>query len=371
MSRKTILSVLLALTFLSLFSQEKNQNTPAVPDFLKSVVPYGTFEYALAGNAIGWSVVDIIPRMGLKGQWAFDDNDKYYVFTTAELGLKLTSKDSFVHVTADPGATFAQIDNAVFARQGFIGIGTPFGRISIGKQWSVHYTLAGCIDNMYMFGGMAIGVYNAGTDGGPSGTGRADQSVKYELFKGNFYVGAQMQLRNISDNDRNFADTYGAATYYKFNAFKIGVSYNKVLDGIEEPIEGAAKINDEFLAVLLDYNKGDFHFGIMPQVFNNHEKTDENIFFNGYGFETNLKINFGKNKQWALVNNISLLLPMDEEDTKYMWNKYDFEIARRFSKNTAVILGFRIDNRSNHDGFKPQLHTMAIGFYYNFNYPIP
>ena len=370
MFKKLIVLVLILFGFLSLFSQE-NKNTQGIPDFLKSVVPYGTFEYALAGNSLGWSIVDIIPRIGLKGQWSFDNNDKYFFFTTAEFGLKLTSKDNFVHVSADPGASYAQINNAIFARQGFIGIGTPFGRISIGKQWSVHYTLAGNIDNMYMFGGMAIGVYNAGSDGGPSGTGRADQSLKYELFKGHFYFGAQAQIRDISDNNRHFIDTYGAATYYDFSGFKIGLSYNRVLDGVEKPTKGAAKINDEFLAVLIDYNKANFHFGILPQIFNNHEKTDEDDFFKGYGFETNLKINFGKNKKWALVNNISLLMPMNDEDTKYMWNKYDFEIARRFSKNTAAILGFRFDNSTNHDGSKPQLHTVSIGFYYNFNYPIP
>ena len=370
MVKKYITLIFLVLTFLNLFSQE-NKNTQGMPDFLKAVVPYGTFEYALGGNALGWGVVDIIPRIGLKGQWYFDDNDKYYFFTKAEFGLKLTKKDPFVYISADPGAAYGQVNNAIFARQGFIGIGTPFGRISIGKQWGVHYTLAGNIDNMYMFGGMAIGVYNAGTDGGPSGTGRADQAVKYELFKKQFYFGAQAQFRTISENDRYFADTYGAATYYDFNGFKVGLSYNKVLDGVEEPIYGAAKINDEFLALLLDYKKGDFHFGIMPQIFNNHEKTDEEVFFKGYGFETNLKINFGKNKEWAFVNNISLLMPMETEGNKYMWNVYDFEIARRFSKNTAAILGFRFDNNANHDGFKPQLHTVALGFYYNFNYPIP
>lgn len=370
MLRKLILLILLVPLNFILLSQEK-EGSKYIPDFLKSVEPYGTFQYALGGNDLGWGVVDIIPRVGLKGEWSFDENDKYYFFTTAELGLKLTNRNDFIVVSADPGAGYGQVNNVLFAREGFIGVGTPFGSISIGKQWGVHYTLAGNIDNMYLFGGMAIGVYNAGTDGGTSGTGRADQAVKYEFTKGGFYFGAQVQFRNISDNDNKYADTYGTAIFYEFKGFMFGVSYNKVLDGVDEPDMQEAKINDEYFGVLLDFHASNFHFGILSQVFNNHEKTDIDIFYKGWGFETNLKYNFGKNKKWSFVHNISLLMPFEDENTDYYWNTFDFEIARRFSKNTVAILGFRYDNNNLSNGEKQGLHTMALGFYYNFNYPVP
>lgn len=140
---------------------------------------------------------------------------------------------------------------------------------------------------------------------------------------------------------------------------------------MEEPIKGEAKINDEFFGVLFDFVAQNIHFAVMPQIFNNHEKTDADIFYKGYGFETHLKFNFGKQKKWSFVNNISLLMPLSNEETDYYWNRYDFEVARRFSKNTVLILGFSFDNNTMSDGEKPYLHAIAIGFYYNFNYPVP
>lgn len=61
----------------SLFAQEK-EGPKYIPDFLRSVEPYGTFQYALGGNWLGMAVVNLTPRMGLKGEWFFDENDNYF-----------------------------------------------------------------------------------------------------------------------------------------------------------------------------------------------------------------------------------------------------------------------------------------------------
>jgi len=354
------------------FTQEKKSPNLTIPESLKSIVPYGTFEYALGGNKLGWGVVDIIPRVGLKGQWAIDELEDYYVFSTAELGLQLTQRNDHIKISSDPGTGFGKVNSAVFARQGFIGIGSPYGRFSVGKQWGVHYTLAGAIDDMYIFGGDAIGVYNAGTDGGISGTGRADQAAKYELFKGNFYFGFQAQFRNISDNDKYFADAFSTAAYYEIpNIIKLGISYSKVMDGMLKPEPNQAAIDDEMLSVLIDHKDENFHFGIMGMVFNNHEKSNDGIFFKGWGVEYSLKYNFGTNKRWAFVNNSSIMIPNSDQNLKYILNTYSFELARRFSKNAAIIAGLKYDNSTLNNGEQKNILTYALGFYYNFNYPVP
>lgn len=371
--RSLIISALyILLISSSVFAQEKKSPKLTIPESLKSIVPYGTFEYAFGGNKNGWGVVDIIPRIGLKGQWAIDELEDYYVFSTAELGLHLTQRDDMIHISSDPGAGYGKVNTALFARQGYIGIGSPYGQFSIGKQWGVHYTLAGAIDNMYIFGGDAIGVYNAGTDGGISGTGRADQAAKYELFKGNFYFGLQAQFRNISENDKYFADAFSTAAYYNIpDIIKLGISYSKVLDGIREPLPNQPTIDDEMLAFLLDHQAENFHFGIMGMVFNNHEKSNDGIFFKGWGVEYNIKYNFGKNKRWAFVNNSSFMMPNDDQGLKYRLNTYSFELARRFSENAVIIAGFKYDNSTLNNGENQNLLTYALGFYYNFNYPVP
>jgi predicted porin len=342
-----------------------------IPDFLKSVEPYGTFEYALAASQHDMNIAEIVPRMGLKGKWYFDESDKYYFFTTAEVGLHLSRRNDFIAISADPGGNYTKAETALYARLGFVGVSTPYGNISIGKQWGIHYNLAGNIDNMYMFGADAIGVYNAGTDGGPSGTGRADQLLKYEITLNNLWLGLQGQFRNFSSNSVYFADSYGVAAMYDFKVVKVGVSYNKVLDGVMDPSHGEAKIDDEFVAVLIDFKRENFHFGILADAFNNHEKTDTSAFFNGWGIEYNLKFNFGKKKEWSFVNNSSILMPFADEDMDYVSNRYSFEIARRFSQNVVMFTGIRIDNSTLTDGTKSNFHNYAVGFYYNFNYPVP
>jgi len=369
--RNTFLLLFFIATLTLSLKAQNSDSLNTIDKALKSVVPYGTFEYAYGANKNGSAVVEIIPRIGLKGKWFFDESDKYYFFTTAEVGLHLVNRNDFIEISADPGGGYSKVNQTFYARQGFIGIGTPYGRISFGKQWGVHYTLAGNVDNMYMFGAFAIGVYNAGTDGGPSGTGRADQSIKYELEKGNFYLGVQGQFRDATTQDVRFADATSAAISYKLGNIKIGVSYAKVFDGVDSVTHGEAKINDEMIAGFFGFDKNNVHFAIIGQFFNNHEYTDLKRFYKGYGIEYNLKINFGKDKRWSFVNNIAFMAPLKSEGLSYYSNWYAFEIARRFSKNTVLFTGFKIDGSTMSDGTKSNMHTFALGFYYNFNYPVP
>ena len=373
MKKYRILFIFIIFIYHHSFSQELKDSTQAskhkIIDALRSLEPYGTLEIAFGGSKNGWGVVDGVSRTGVTGEWKIDDN--YFIFMTAEIGVNLVRRNDFIDIVTDPGGSFGKENDVFFSRKGFIGLGSPYGNISLGKQWGVHYAIAGNVDNMYFFGGTAISVYNAGTDGGVSGTGRADNAVKYELFKNNFYIGVQGQFRNISINDQTFADTYGIASFYKLHHFKIGVSYNKVLDGIEDPIKGEAKIDDENFSFLLDYSTPKFHFAIINNFFTNHEKTDEGTFYDGWSFEYNLKYNFGKEKEWSFVHNTAYMKPNSGQNTKFIKNRFDFEIVRRFSLNTLIASGYRFENSTFSNDSKNKLHTFYIGFYYNFNYPVP
>ena len=123
-----------------------------------------------------------------------------------------------------------QVTQPVFgARLGFFGVDFgAFGRLSFGKQNSTHYDITDyTTDRFNVFGGQSTATYVAGTDGGQSGTGRADQTILYHLkFAKIFDLGAQGQLRS-------------GATLQAFNGFgfslqatvlpglKIGGAYNK------------------------------------------------------------------------------------------------------------------------------------------------
>ena len=366
-----ILVLLLSLFyFLSLNAQEVKQDTFDIKKAFKSVTPYGTIENVLSVSKNGLYISDFIPRVGLKGEWFIDKKHKYNMFMKIEFGLNLVSRNEYVHFSPDPGQPVGKVQQSVYLRLGLIGISTPFGNISIGRQWGVNYTLSGNIDDMYLGGGYAIGVYSANTDGGVSGTGRADQLFKYELKRKKFYLGLQSQFRNITVNDQFYGDSYGIASYYDFSFVKIGASYNKVLDGVEDPIEIESKINDELATVLIDFKRENWHFGIMPEYFVNHEKDDIGEFYSGWGIEYSLRYHFGKEKKWRIIQN-SFILRTQDSKSEYLFNGYTVNLAYRFSENTAVILGFTFDNSTNKDGSRPENHILGLGFYYNFNYPVP
>ena len=84
-----------------------------------------------------------------------------------------------------------------------------------------------------------------------------------------------------------------------------------------------------------------------------------------------MKYNFGKNKNWSIVQNSSIMMPEESLNSKYIMNKYALEVARRFSQNTLIVVGVRFDNSVFVNGHREELLTLAFGFNYNFNYPVP
>ena len=82
-------------------------------------------------------------------------------------------------VDGDAGTPIGQGSQAVFTRLGFVGVGTPIGNFSWGKQWSPYYDVAEFTDQLVVFSGAASGAFGVGTDGGIAGTGRAERAMLY------------------------------------------------------------------------------------------------------------------------------------------------------------------------------------------------
>ena len=105
---------------------------------------------------------------------------------TTEWGVGTSFKSE---TTLNAGATtesgfgvVQQVTQPVFgARLGFFGVDTDkYGSLSYGKQNSTHYDITSyTTDRFNVFGGISTATYVAGTDGGQSGTGRADQTILY------------------------------------------------------------------------------------------------------------------------------------------------------------------------------------------------
>ena len=142
--------------------------------------PYGSLRTIVGISDNGANVQDDASRVGIN----FTTRGAVKVFATAEFGVNLLAETQFnVGATTASGfGTIDQVTQPVFGpRLGYIGVDAgTFGKISFGKQLSTHYNIAGyTTDQFNVFGGQASATYVANSDGGASGTGRADQTILY------------------------------------------------------------------------------------------------------------------------------------------------------------------------------------------------
>lgn len=181
-------------------------------DFLRHFDVYGRFlahgafynDEAELQNSASWIGFD------------FTTGDTVKVFARWEWGVNFIRGGT----QFDPGAvtsggflTVEGIETPLLGnRLGYVGLdfGTA-GRLTVGKQKSVHYDIGGyTTDRWNVFGGQGSISYPANTDGGELGTGRADQAVTYRLRALEILaLGGQLQFAN-TDNDE-LLDGWGAS----------------------------------------------------------------------------------------------------------------------------------------------------------------
>jgi len=129
------------------------------------------------------------------------------MFVGVEWGVNLVQSSTQFNLSAAGPGDFGQVtttNTSPFnARLGFAGIDFgPAGRVAIGKENSVHYDVTSyTTDRFNVFGGQGTSTYVAGTDGGASGTGRADRVVNYRNKIFNIIdIGFQGQFRGADAN---------------------------------------------------------------------------------------------------------------------------------------------------------------------------
>ncbi len=110
-------------------------------------------------------------RVGADSEYQFIPN--YWLLGRLEAGFKLFDN---LDQVLDPGGQGEGIfSNDVFLRLAYVGVELPKAFLTYGKSWSTYYQVASFTDRFQGTGGGASGAFNADTDGGATGTGRADQ----------------------------------------------------------------------------------------------------------------------------------------------------------------------------------------------------
>jgi predicted porin len=233
-------------------------------------------------------------RIGLRGRWQF--RPRWWAFGTVEAGFNLL--DAADQIFNPKGRSAGEGDN-VSRRLLYGGISSPRGLATFGKNWSAWYQVAGFTDLFESTGASASGTYNAGTDGGNTGTGRADRTLQTRLFIDflpqrwfkPFNLNLQVQhgepVPQVEGVD--YGTAFGAsAVLHTHKEFVFGVAYNQAdVTDKDDPVLRAAGIDNDARAFLVGTRAfGEkWYLATVVSRLEDHETTNEELYFDGWGWE--------------------------------------------------------------------------------------
>jgi predicted porin len=345
--------------------------------------PYGSLRTMISIPESGAEVQDDASRVGIN----LTTMGAVRVFATAEWGVNLVQSETSLNAGATTSRGFGEVNavtQPVFgARLGFVGADSgKFGQLSFGKQNSTHYDITDyTTDRFNVFGGVSTATYVAGTDGGQSGTGRADQTILYHVkFAKIFDFGAQGQLRT--------ANTIQAFNGFGFSlqaqvlpGLLIGGAYNKTYfspmdtqtffrgGGTDYWAFGGKGEwrNLEWGAVFVRQNNGDLAFvpnpegGPVPTIA---------VGFSANGVELYSRLKFGK---FAAILGFEDYIPFDLNPiinpnfkTRYAIVGAEYHFSPSGYTFFEASLGDTTD-ATGHGGY----NAAAIGFRYDFSWNTP
>jgi outer membrane protein N len=252
--------------------------------------------------------------------------DDWQALALLEWGVQLSRTDDQIFVSNNGLTSTGPTTDTTWLRLGYVGVQhESYGRFTIGKQWGVSYDVGGVTDYFEVFGASAQGTYNFGTDGGFSGTGRAEQAIQYKVNYQNISFGAQYLVSDdviSTDNTTGdadgfsvkFNDSYGFSVIYQAPYdIGLGFAYNKAqislvadVDQIPNPIQ-SPKVDDELITAHMTYRTYGslgLHVALVFTDMTNHETNDAGKVMNQsngielmstYRFDNDISLVFGYN----------------------------------------------------------------------------
>ena len=367
-NKALIFSILCCLFQFTFAQNNENKNDDWFNDLTSKISPYGSLRIGAGFAEKGeLGISNNAPRAGLKFKHALSSNetDNFNIIARVELGFNLVSRDETVEFAVDPGAGIAQVGDAVFTRIGYAGVSYKEFEFTFGKQNSVYYSLgASQVDKFLAFGGAGLGVWNI-ADGGVSGTGRANQVFILKYEKSGLAIGAQAQARNISENSESI-DTYGFGANYNINGFQIGVGYNKVMDGVDDPLPNQAKDGDEAFIVSASYDIDRFTIAASYANLRQHQRVGSQ-FYDATGYEFYSRYRFSKNERWHLAAGFNYLKPDDDENLGDFDNKFGIvEIGYLFKKSSHIFASSKLDYSNDALGDRRNQSVFGVGIRFGF-----
>lgn len=234
-------------------------------------------------------------RAGIESHWQV--LPKRWLFGGLEVGFNLLDRlDQLI----DPGSSSGEDRSDIFERLAYIGFEGPNLIATVGKNWSSYYKVAKFTDRFQGAGGYAGGAFNANTDGGPTGTGRADNVLQTRFYIDFFPDALGIKPFNLNlqvqhgepvpgiDNV-NYGTTLGASAILNTqNNFTLGIAYNHAdIRDLSNPAVISAGIDGDAQALVIGsrWYAERWYLGAIVSRLLNHETTDTLTYFDGTGSE--------------------------------------------------------------------------------------
>jgi predicted porin/uncharacterized coiled-coil protein SlyX len=250
---------------------------------------YGSMRLFTEMGAEDPSLNDGSSRLGIR--LARDLENGRTLFGRIEWKVNLVDNDSqFVVSDSTSGGIVARAedtDSALSTRLGYLGVRFEnIGELSFGKQWSVYYDVAGWTDSFNVYGGAALSVFAAGTDGGALGSGRAEDAIIWRNARGKFSYGLQTQLKTAADGD-DFEALGGSLIFAPNDRWEIGAAF--AANRIEGAFEAATGDDNSGVATVgVRYHSGPWNTAFSIAAWDNHEAIffeDDTLIYDGVGAE--------------------------------------------------------------------------------------
>ncbi len=242
--------------------------------------------------------------------------------------------------------------------------------ILIGKAWSAYYDVAGFTDHYMAFGAQASGAFNAGTDGGASGTGRADKIMQIQTNWKDIHAKVQLQYKHDAHNGIDIDYDYsisGSLIYKGWSNIRAGIalSYAK-FDDITAQMLALGIDGEDFSSIAgVIYTQEDFSVNALLSYTRNHMNDDQGIYLDGIGSELYLRYDIGDS--WRLAGGFNYLIPKDNSyEYDYNIKKSIFSLQYTFGKknfNDLIYIEFDLPNGKLANGDSLNM-SVAVGIRY-------
>src|SRR6187402_1583793 len=263
---------LLALPVVLMQAASPVPDAPWLGELAQRVDVYGRLDGHLAFSEDDIRFANNSSRVGVKAEQSLYENVS--VLGQGEWRMSLGSGDTTYNISENPDtglATFESKTNQAFStRLGFVGLGFgKYGKLTLGKQWGVYYDVSQWTDSYIVFGAHGSSTFNAGTDGGQTGVGRANDAVVYRVALGPLKLGVQAQFTSARSPT---VDGLGGSLVYDLGAgLRVGVAYSHAFLDFTSNIAGYDGEDAQALTAGISFDEGGWKIAVVNTWTHDHE----------------------------------------------------------------------------------------------------